>query len=61
MTELESFNIKQLHTELNIPVKTLRDWVYKHKIPFHKLNGVIRFNKKEIKDWYEANKVSNFY
>ena len=31
--------------------KTVRQWVYKRKIPSLKLNGLLRFSRTEIENW----------
>lgn len=36
---------------LTVPVKTLRQWVYRGLIPNLKLNGVVRFSPRSIDDW----------
>lgn len=36
---------------LNIPIKTLRQWVYRGQIPNLKLNGVVRFSPQIIEEW----------
>jgi len=42
---------EQLSERLNVPVNTLRDWVYKRKIPFVKAGRLIRFKISEIERW----------
>ncbi len=39
--------------------KTVRDWVYKKRIPFHKINGLLRFVAEEIKNWALQKGVPN--
>lgn len=36
--------------EVGIPEKTLRNWVYLKKIPYSKVNRLIRFDKLKIDD-----------
>lgn len=43
--------IAQLSRALQIPEKTLRDWVYKRQIPFLKVGKLIRFRVSEIESW----------
>lgn len=43
--------ITQLSDLLQVPVKTIRDWVYKRKIPFKRVGRLIRFYEKDIMTW----------
>lgn len=45
--------IKDLSKFLNVPEATIRDWVYKKKIPFRKLGRLIRFHPLDIQKWLE--------
>ena len=36
---------------LHVSHKTVYDWVYKHQIPFHKVNRLVRFKPCEIEVW----------
>lgn len=36
---------------LNVPARTVRDWVYKRRIPFRKAGRNLRFNQIEIERW----------
>lgn len=44
---------KELSNWLSIPERTLQDWVYKRKIPFVKVQGLIRFIPSEIQAWIQ--------
>jgi excisionase family DNA binding protein len=48
--------IKDLSAYLTIKESTLYSWVHNGTIPFHKLNGLIRFNMEEIEAWVQAAK-----
>jgi excisionase family DNA binding protein len=37
--------------ELNVPVKTIRQWVYRGLIPNTKLNGLLRFDSEALDGW----------
>ena len=50
--------IKDLSAYLTVKESTLYSWVHNGTIPFHKLNGLIRFDLEEIKSWVEASKTS---
>lgn len=43
--------IKELSLGLQVPEKTIRDWVYKRRIPFCKVGNLIRFRSSEIEAW----------
>lgn len=42
---------EQLSELLQVSEKTIRDWVYKRKIPFKRVGRLIRFCKSEITAW----------
>ena len=44
-------SIEGLAKYLDVSVKTIRKWVLKRQIPFHKIMGVIRFRISEIEKW----------
>ena len=35
--------------------KTIRQWVYQRKIPYLKINGLVRFDAKTIDQWIAGN------
>ena len=49
--------IKDLSAYLTIKESTLYSWVHNGTIPFHRLNGLIRFDLEEIKSWIEASRI----
>lgn len=49
-------NINQLSQLLNIKQKTIYDWVHKEKIPYYKMEGLLRFNEDEILQWLKSKK-----
>jgi excisionase family DNA binding protein len=48
--------IKDLSAYLTVKESTLYSWVHNGSIPFHKLNGLIRFDLEEIQTWIQASK-----
>ena len=52
-------SIKIVAEFLMIKQSTLYSWVHNGTIPFHKLNGLIRFDLDEIKSWVEASKPAS--
>ena len=55
--QTELVSIKTLSTLLDLPEWTIRKWVSKKKIRYHKLGKLIRFDLKEIRCWYKANTI----
>jgi excisionase family DNA binding protein len=50
-------DVKSLAIHLNVSKDTVYNWVYTEKIPFKRINGVIRFDPQEIDNWIkEQNK-----
>ncbi len=49
--------IKDLSAYLTIKESTLYSWVHNGTIPFHRLNGLIRFDLEEIRSWIEASRI----
>ncbi len=48
--------IKELSDFLKVKVSTLYTWVHNGTIPYVKLNGLLRFDMDEIKEWIKASK-----
>lgn len=48
--------IKMVSELLTIKTSTLYSWVHKGAIPFHKLNGLVRFDLDEIETWLRSTK-----
>lgn len=44
---------KKLSSKLSIPRGTLYSWISRKKIPFIKIEGLVRFKESEIQDWLE--------
>lgn len=52
------WSIKQAALKLSVSEKTLRDWVYKRKVPFVKVGNLVRFIPSEIEEWIQERSVS---
>ncbi|MDR0496176.1 MAG: helix-turn-helix domain-containing protein [Treponema sp.] len=50
------FTTKELSDYLKIREQTIRRWVLKNEIPYHRIHNVIRFRLSEIEMWVEKNK-----
>ncbi len=48
--------IKQVAQFLMVKQSTLYSWVHHGSIPFHKLNGLIRFDMDEIESWVKTSR-----
>lgn len=48
--------IKELSELLHVKTSTLYSWVHNGAIPFHKLNGLVRFDLDEIDAWVKSSK-----
>ncbi len=49
-------SIKTVSEFLMVKVSTLYSWVHQGTIPFHKLNGLIRFDMEEVIDWIKSSR-----
>lgn len=45
------WNVSQVAHFLGISVRTVRDHVYRRRIPFRKVNKSVRFSPEEIERW----------
>jgi len=45
--------VKDMATRLQVKEKTIYAWASQHKIPSVKVNGVIRFDAREIEQWLQ--------
>lgn len=51
----EYLDVDELARRIHTEPKTIRDWVHKRKIPFHKLpTGGVRFAWSEIEAWIKG-------
>ena len=51
------FTITELSEYLSLSKNTIYSWVNQQKIPYVKLGGALRFDKKDIDKMIEKNKV----
>lgn len=47
-------NVKQVSTYLDLKERTIRDYVYKGKIPYIKLHKMVRFDRAKIDKWIDG-------
>lgn len=52
-------DINEVSTFLEIKVSTIYSWVSHNKIPFYKINGLIRFDIDEITLWLSKNRCQH--
>lgn len=50
--------IQEASHRLAIPVKTLRDWVYKRKMPYFKVGKLVRFDTAKIDAWIQSKQIN---
>lgn len=56
-TEEKPINVKQAADHLNIAVVTLRGWVSKNVVPYHRVNGrVLYFYRSELNEFVKNKK-----
>jgi excisionase family DNA binding protein len=48
--------IKDISLFLCVKESTLYSWVHNESIPFHKLNGLVRFDMDEIEEWVKTSR-----
>ncbi len=48
--------IKEVSEFLSVKKSTLYSWVHNGSIPFHKLNGLVRFDMNELESWVKASR-----
>ncbi len=53
---MEFVTIKELSNFLKVKESTLYSWVHHGLIPFHKLNGLVRFDMEAIREWVNHSK-----
>ena len=56
---MKLITVKDVSEILNVKSTAVYDWTYQNKIPYYKLNGIIRFDKDEILEWIKSNKSDN--
>lgn len=56
--EKRLLTIKEVSEYLNVSVHTIYSWVSREKIPFCKLNGVVRFQLDRIQEWIRQKESS---
>lgn len=54
--EMRLSTIKEVSILLNVKASTLYSWVHNGSIPYHKLNGLVRFDLNEIEAWVKSSK-----
>lgn len=55
--ERRFYNIKEVACYLGFTVSAIRKWIRTGQIPFHHINGAIRFDIKEIDRWAVKDKM----
>jgi len=55
---MKLINAQTLANLLDVSPRTIYDWVYKKRIPHHKLGNLLRFSCEEIERWLKSNRVN---
>ena len=42
---------------LSVKEKTIYQWTYARKIPFYKMNGIVRFDLDKVERWMQKKEV----
>ncbi len=50
--------MEQLANELGVSVRYVRRIVAKRRIPYVKVGRLVRFQRDEVDDWIEANRIA---
>lgn len=51
--------VKDVGRMLAVSERTVRDWVYRNRIPHTKINGVLRFSVAELEKWLGGKRYGN--
>ena len=52
-------SITRLSEYLDVPIMTIRDWVYKRQIPFVKVGRHVRFSPSDVQRWLSERSYGN--
>jgi len=52
-------DIKEAADFLNVKISWLRAAVFRKKIPYIKLNRLLRFSKEELQSWLKSQKIKS--
>lgn len=47
-------DVKQASTYMSIKIKTLYAWASQGRMPYYRINGLLRFKKEELDSWMEG-------
>jgi len=53
---MKMVTVKEVSDLLMVKISTVYSWVHNGSIPFHKLNGLVRFDLDEIEAWIRSSK-----
>jgi len=53
------WSITRLAQYFDVPIPTLRDWVYKRQIPFVKVGRLVRFQPSDVQRWLSERSHGN--
>lgn len=53
------WSITRLARYFDVPIPTVRDWVYKRQIPFVKVGRLVRFQPSDVQRWLSERSHGN--
>jgi excisionase family DNA binding protein len=53
----EWLSVPEASDYLGVAVATLRDWIRLRRVPFHKINGTIKFKISKLDRWLETHEI----
>ena len=56
-TDKKFLTVKEVADMLDISTSSVYNYIWRRKLPFIKLEGVIRINKKQLDDWLDKQTV----
>ena len=60
MTEMERWlGLEEIANHLGVSKETIRSWIKKKTIPYHKVGRQYKFKASEVDQWVESGKSAN--
>ena len=60
MSEMERWlNLEEIANHLGVSKETIRSWIRKEKIPYHKVGRQYKFKASEVDKWVESGESAN--
>ena len=60
MTEMERWlSLEEIANHLGVSKETIRSWIRKETIPYHKVGRLYKFKASEVDQWVESGESAN--